>query len=102
MKKQFAVIGLGNFGYYLATRLFQMGHEVLGMYRGRKDWSAALDKRLAEWEKGSPDSLAITEARLVSILQMALGWSDVELVIQTGADAARFAALRADTVERRG
>lgn len=31
MKKQFAVIGLGNFGYYLATRLFQSGHEVLGI-----------------------------------------------------------------------
>jgi trk system potassium uptake protein len=31
MKKQFAIIGLGNFGYYLATALFQMGHEVLGI-----------------------------------------------------------------------
>ena len=31
MKKQFAVIGLGNFGFYLASRLFQKGHEVLGI-----------------------------------------------------------------------
>ncbi len=31
MKKQFAVIGLGNFGYYLACGLFQKGHEVLGI-----------------------------------------------------------------------
>ena len=31
MKKQFAVIGLGKFGFYLATRLFQKGHEVLGI-----------------------------------------------------------------------
>ncbi len=31
MKKQFAVIGLGNFGYYLAAALFQKGHEVLGI-----------------------------------------------------------------------
>jgi trk system potassium uptake protein TrkA len=31
MKKQFAIIGLGNFGFYLATALFQMGHEVLGI-----------------------------------------------------------------------
>ena len=31
MKKQFAVIGLGNFGFYLATGLFQKGHEVLGI-----------------------------------------------------------------------
>ena len=31
MKKQFAVIGLGNFGFYLAVTLFQKGHEVLGI-----------------------------------------------------------------------
>ncbi len=31
MKKQFAVIGLGNFGFYLASGLFQKGHEVLAI-----------------------------------------------------------------------
>ena len=31
MKKQFAIIGLGNFGFYLATELFKKGHEVLGI-----------------------------------------------------------------------
>jgi trk system potassium uptake protein TrkA len=31
MKKQFAVIGLGNFGFYLASSLYQKGHEVLGI-----------------------------------------------------------------------
>lgn len=29
--KQFAVIGLGSFGYYLATRLYSKGHEVLSI-----------------------------------------------------------------------
>lgn len=29
--KQFAVIGLGNFGFYLATRLCEKGHEVLAI-----------------------------------------------------------------------
>ncbi|MDP2646366.1 MAG: TrkA family potassium uptake protein [Desulfobacterales bacterium] len=29
--KQFAVIGLGNFGYYLATHLYAKGHEVLAI-----------------------------------------------------------------------
>jgi trk system potassium uptake protein TrkA len=29
--KQFVVIGLGNFGYYLATRLYEKGHEVLAI-----------------------------------------------------------------------
>ncbi len=31
MKRQFAIIGLGNFGFYLASALFQKGHEVLGI-----------------------------------------------------------------------
>ena len=31
MMKQFVVIGLGNFGYYLATNLYKMGHEVLAI-----------------------------------------------------------------------
>ncbi len=29
--QQFAVIGLGNFGYYLATHLYKKGHEVLAI-----------------------------------------------------------------------
>ncbi len=29
--QQFAIIGLGNFGYYLATYLYEKGHEVLAM-----------------------------------------------------------------------
>lgn len=29
--KQFAVIGLGHFGYYLATHLYKKGHEVLAI-----------------------------------------------------------------------
>ncbi len=31
--KQFAVIGVGNFGYYLAARLYEKGHEVLAVDR---------------------------------------------------------------------
>jgi len=29
--KQFAIIGLGNFGFYLATHLYDKGHEVLAI-----------------------------------------------------------------------
>ncbi|WP_022664738.1 potassium channel family protein [Desulfospira joergensenii] len=29
--KQFLVVGLGNFGYYLATHLYQKGHEVMAI-----------------------------------------------------------------------
>lgn len=31
--KQFAVIGLGNFGYYLASHIYEKGHEVLAIDR---------------------------------------------------------------------
>ncbi len=33
--KQFLVIGLGNFGYYLATRLYDKGHDVLAIDKNR-------------------------------------------------------------------
>lgn len=72
-----------------------LGHDVLGMYRGRKDWPSALDGRFDQWMTGSPDTLAITEMRLVTLLQMAHGWSDTDLIAQTGADLAQFDAIRA-------
>lgn len=31
--KQFAIIGLGSFGFYLATRLYSKGHEVIAIDR---------------------------------------------------------------------
>ena len=36
MKKQFAIIGLGNFGYYLATRLAEKRHDVLALDKNPK------------------------------------------------------------------
>ncbi len=34
--KQFAIIGLGNFGYYLAMHLYEKGHEVLAIDKNPK------------------------------------------------------------------
>jgi len=34
--KQFAIIGLGNFGYYLAINLYEKGHEVLAIDKNPK------------------------------------------------------------------
>jgi len=34
--KQFAIIGLGNFGYYLAMHLYKKGHEVLAIDKNPK------------------------------------------------------------------
>jgi len=44
MKKQFTVIGLGNFGFYLATELFKKGHEVLGI-----DTNPKLVQEIRDW-----------------------------------------------------
>ncbi len=73
-------------------RRIALGHDVLGMYRGRSDWQAAIGKRFNEWEAGT-EGLKITEARLVTILQIAHGWTDLDLVRECSADAAAFNAL---------
>jgi trk system potassium uptake protein TrkA len=41
--KRFAVIGLGNFGYYLASRLFEKGHEVVAIDRDARRVQEAKD-----------------------------------------------------------
>jgi superfamily II DNA or RNA helicase len=66
--------------------------EQLGMYRGRADAGQAAARRLAEWERG--DALGIAEAPLVTILQIARGWSDAELVKQADADLDRFETIQ--------
>jgi superfamily II DNA or RNA helicase len=72
-----------------------IAHELLGMYRGRADWRSALEKRLAEWAPGRRSGgLSLADARLVSVLQIARGWSDQELAARAGVDPARFEALR--------
>ena len=67
-----------------------IGHDVLGMYRGRSDWEEKISKRFRDWETGSTDSLKITETRLVILIQIANGWSDTELMQQSGADWEKF------------
>jgi superfamily II DNA or RNA helicase len=98
LRDYFILLGPGQlrrlFADIPAAERRRLGHEVLGMYRGRKDWQAALDKRFAQWEASPADNLNITEARLVTILQMARGWSDADLVAHTGADAEQFKALQ--------
>lgn len=68
-----------------------IGHDLLGMYQGRKDWQAALAQRLAQWERGG--SLQLTEAKLVTLVQIARGWSDADLAAAAGVDDATFQEL---------
>jgi hypothetical protein len=74
----------------LAERV-SLGHSLLHMYHGRKDWELALAKRLSDWEKGG--TLALTEAKLVSLVQIARCWSDQDLAREAGVDEAEFRQL---------
>lgn len=82
-------------GWFAALDLdqrLQIGHDLLGMYRGRRDWRDRLTDRFAEWETGG--ELKLTEANLGLIVQVANGWSDAELARQAGVDEAAFEQLR--------
>jgi superfamily II DNA or RNA helicase len=69
-----------------------IGRRLLRMYPGRPDGDAATAKRMTGWEQG--ETLGISEAPLVTILQLARGWSDEDLVREAGADAEAAAAIR--------
>jgi superfamily II DNA or RNA helicase len=65
---------------------------VLGMYRGRADAAEATAKRLRDWEQ--PGDIGLAEISIVSLIQLARGWSDRDLLEHANADPATFEALR--------
>src|SRR5512146_1435473 len=65
-----------------------IGHEMLNIYQGRKDWQTTLPKHLTLWEAGG--RLLLTEFKLVTILQIYRGWTDEDMVGQAGADMEAF------------
>lgn len=67
----FAVIGLGRFGSHLATRLYELGHEVLGV-DSEEDLVAALRDRVSQ--------VAVVDARDKAQLR-ALGLKDFDCAI---------------------
>ncbi|HEY7062588.1 MAG TPA: DEAD/DEAH box helicase [Chloroflexota bacterium] len=76
-----------------------IGRDLLRMYRGRPDGEEATARRLTSWEQGG--DLTLTEAPLVTILQVARGWSDTDLASEAGVEPARFEAIRLDLEECR-
>jgi len=64
MKKQFAVIGLGNFGFYLASGLFQKGHEVLGIDINPRKVQEVRDKVSSAVIADATDPQALKELEL--------------------------------------
>jgi superfamily II DNA or RNA helicase/DNA-binding transcriptional ArsR family regulator len=77
----------------LEDRLW-LAHMLFNMERGHREWQPALTQRFNKWEQGRSDALALNEIRLVILLQIARGWSDEDLVAQSGADSTAFASLR--------
>jgi superfamily II DNA or RNA helicase len=69
-----------------------IGRASLGMYRGRPDAQEATAKRLRDWEQ--PGEIGLAEVAIVSIVQLARAWSDLDLVRHADVDPSRFASLR--------
>jgi hypothetical protein len=83
----------------LADRI-SIGRRLLRMYPGRADGDEATARRMTGWEGG--DAISISEAPLVTILQVGNGWPDDELVRRAGADEAAAAASRDRLLAIRG
>jgi trk system potassium uptake protein TrkA len=77
MKKQFAVIGLGNFGFYLATRLFQKGHEVLGIDINPRQVQDIRDSVSRAVIADATDPLALKELELKKMDTVVVGIGSV-------------------------
>jgi len=71
-----------------------IGHDLLNMYRSRKDWEPILQKRLAGWESGG--DLKLTELKLVHVVQITRQWSDAEMAREAGVDEESFQQLVAE------
>jgi trk system potassium uptake protein TrkA len=69
--RQFAVIGLGNFGYYLATRLSQKGHQVLAV---------DIDPKRVQAIKNDVSQAIIADATDSEAME-ALGVKDMDAVV---------------------
>ncbi|MBO0746339.1 MAG: hypothetical protein J2P43_15070, partial [Candidatus Dormibacteraeota bacterium] len=65
-----------------------IARDLLGMYRGRPDADQGIQKRLGGWEQGG--DIGISELDLVTILQVARGWSDQELAREGGVPGEEF------------
>ena len=68
---QFAVIGLGRFGYYLASTLYKYGHDVLAV---------DINEKRAETLKGKCSSIVVADATDKAVLE-SLGMKDAHAVI---------------------
>lgn len=69
--KQFAVIGIGKFGYYLATHLYEKGHEVLAI---------DIDSSLVQKIKNNVTTAVVADTTDPDVLK-SLGLKDIDTVV---------------------
>lgn len=69
--KQFAIIGLGNFGYYLANHLYEKGHEVLAIDKNPKPVQGIKDNVSQAMVADATDRRALES----------LGFKEIDIVI---------------------
>ncbi len=55
-----------------------LARDILKMYAGQRDCDTLLARRLTVWERGS--TLTLTELPIVTLVQLAHGWSDSALI----------------------
>jgi superfamily II DNA or RNA helicase len=70
----------------------QIARDYFSMYRGRADAAEATAKRLREWEQGG--EIHLSESVLVTIVQIARGWSDAEMATRAGVAMDEFETIR--------
>lgn len=77
----------------------RLARDLLGMYRGRPDADEGIARRLSGWEQGG--DLGISELDLVTILQVARGWSDSDLAGQAGVPEEEFQRVLGELEDHR-
>lgn len=97
LRSYFDLLGPGHLRDLFATipmeKRVAIGRDLLGMYRGRRNVDEALAERFMDWEKGRSDFLSLLEAKLVTIIQIALGFADTDLASQLQLDDEEFSPI---------
>ena len=88
LREFFALVGVGRlrtqFGQVAMETRVTIARDLLNMLPGDKNRDASLAKRMTEWERGSTETLNITDIKMVTILQLATGHSDSDLFLHSG------------------
>jgi superfamily II DNA or RNA helicase len=88
VKELIDIVGSANlrslFRQIPLTERIRIGGDILGLYSSKKNRNEALKSRFGQWEEGSDVNLS--ELAMISIIQIAHGLSDYEIVQQAVAE----------------